>query len=173
MDNWRIVEAQEKYCKSHCENINAVSFEGKYLSTNNGFSLTEIVAFYRYCEERGYPQFYVIDENERVVGWCDIVEREGWGSDVGFIGIGLAPEYRDKGIGTKLMKHAMAVAYWRGFRTIRLDCRASNKRALHVYKKLGFRREWLNRSKLVLDGQNIPLVCMVKRLRKEDAYTEE
>lgn len=166
-DGWRIVKAERKYCPTHLRTINSVAQECKYLATNVGFCEEDIISFFDYCEDYGFPQFYVVDDNDEAVGWCDIVTREGSGRRVGYIGVGLLPEYRERGIGTQLMQRAMDEAYRRGFRIIKLECRESNKRALHVYKKkLGFRVERLKKRIMELDGERIPLICMKKRLKK-------
>ncbi len=161
----RFVPAEEQYCRSYLETINSVALEGKYLSNNTGFSYESIVDFYRYCRANGFPQFYVLDKSDNVVGWCDIVLREGQKPTAGYIGIGLLPEYRERGIGRALMLYAMDDAAKRGFTEIRLDCRITNKRAIHLYKKLGFRTTAIKRRGLCVDEQYIPIVCMRKKLR--------
>ncbi len=164
MDEVRIIDAEERYCASHAQTITMVAREGLYLSNNTGFSYDSILSFYRSCEELGYPQYYVINSEDIAVGWCDIVPRNCTGPRVGYIGVGLRPEYRERGIGTRLMQHAIEHAKEFGFTELRLECRASNKRALHVYsEKLGFRR-LLKRGVLHLDGQRIPTVYMKKKL---------
>lgn len=164
MKDYHIVPARRKYCAGHAETLSSVAQEGKYLSTNNPFPEESVVQFYFYCKKNGFPQFVVLDNNEKVVGWCDVVTREGYPETVGFIGIGLLPEYRSRGIGTELMLETMRQAKQAGFNEIRLDCRAANKHALNLYKKLGFRRYITLRKGLVIDGENIPLVCMKKRI---------
>lgn len=164
MDEVRIVEAEEKYCASHAVTMNLVAREGLYLSNNTGFSSESILYFFRSCKQLGYPQYYVVNSRDEAVGWCDIVPRKLTGRRVGYIGVGLRPEYREQGIGTRLMRHAIDHAGEHGFAELRLECRASNRRALYVYeKKLGFRR-MLKRGFLELDGQRIPLVYMKKKL---------
>ena len=163
-DSLRIVEAQEKYFRSLTRTLNYVAGERQYLSVNGGFTEYSTRAFYQKCKKNGFPQFYLIDENDSVVGWCDIVARDGKPRSVGYIGIGLMPDYRERGIGTRMMLYAMDKARDAGFREIRLECRASNERALHVYKKLGFRRTAYRRNGLIIDGERIPVVCMRKSL---------
>lgn len=164
MKDYQIVPARRKYCAGHAEVLSSVAQEGKYLSTNKPFPEETVVQFYIYCKRNEFPQFVVLNDSERVVGWCDVVTREGYPENIGFIGVGLLPEYRGRGIGTELMLETMKKAKQAGFNEIRLDCRATNKTALHLYKKLGFRRLITLRKGLVIDGENIPLVCMKKRI---------
>ena len=164
MEDYRIIRAEEKYCPGHTRTLSFVAHEGRYLSTNKGFTEEEILNFYHFCKAKDFPQFFVIDEGGEVVGWCDIVPREGYPATIGFIGVGLMPDYRGRGIGGELMEVTMAAAKEAGFREIRLDCRSSNERAIKLYKKLGFRRIASLRTGLVIDGENIPIICMKKRI---------
>lgn len=165
MDEVRIINAEERYCAGHARTISLVAREGRYLSNNTGFSYESVLYFFRSCEEQGYPQYYVINGSDEPVGWCDIVPRPQTGRRVGYIGVGLHPDYRERGIGTRLMQHAIDHAKEYGFTELRLECRASNERALHVYEhKLGFSRMRLKRGYLELDGQRIELVYMKKKL---------
>ncbi len=164
MDEVRIVKAQLCYVPSHTQTISDVAREGLYLSNNTGFSYDSILSFYQMCEAEGYPQYYVVNSQDKAVGWYDIVPRGKTGRRIGYIGLGLRPEYRDQGLGTRLMQHAIDHAKEYGFTELRLECRASNKRALHVYAKLGFRRTGYRRGGLVVDGEKIPVVYMKRKL---------
>jgi RimJ/RimL family protein N-acetyltransferase len=59
---------------------------------------------------------------------------------VGHVGLSLAPQYRQEGIGTELMKSLIDEARRLGLRLLTLSCFENNPRALFVYEKLGFRR---------------------------------
>jgi tRNA-Thr(GGU) m(6)t(6)A37 methyltransferase TsaA len=61
-------------------------------------------------------------------------------SHVGYFGIGLAPDWRDLGIGTLLMRAVIAEAeqFLTAMRLIQLDVFADNERGIHLYRKLGF-----------------------------------
>jgi len=64
------------------------------------------------------------------------------------------------------MQHAIERAKEYGFTELRLDCRASNQRALHIYAdKFGFHKTGYKKDGLILDGQPIPVVYMSKKLK--------
>lgn len=63
------------------------------------------------------------------IGW--------WESDVRLIDIALFPEYRNRGIGTKLIREVMDAARDRG-KPVRLHVEKFNP-ALRLYERLGFR----------------------------------
>ncbi len=59
---------------------------------------------------------------------------------VGELGIVLAKEFRDEGIGTVLLKTLLDEARTMGLTLVTLNCFENNTRACHVYEKLGFQR---------------------------------
>ena len=168
IDELTVIDARPEYCRMHLDVMNTVSFEGKYLTTSNGFTYEEMVSFYEFCEREGFPQFYVLDENGKNVGWCDIVAREGQKRTAGYIGLGLLPEYRDRGVGRRLMLYAMKRARDCGFTEIRLDCRLTNKRAIHLYRKLGFRTTGIRPHGLYVNGHFCAVICMKLKLKSYD-----
>jgi len=149
--------------------VTAVAREGKYLTTNTGFSEESTRIFTRDCRRQGFPQFVAVDAGEdsaRVVGWCDIVARTGQPRGVGFLGVGLLPRYRGQGLGLRLMSATIRAAARSRFDIIRLECRASNKRAINLYKKMGFRFCGYDPFGLVLDGEVFPTVRMKSRISR-------
>lgn len=52
--------------------------------------------------------------------------------------IGVIPEYKRKGIGSKLYNALLKEIKKRGFERIYLNCYSQNKEALNFYKQLGF-----------------------------------
>ncbi len=164
MSGCTIVNCQRQHCPGLARALTLVALEGKYLSRNTPFSQNEIELFHEYCQQQGFPQLVVLDDAGEVVGWCDIVTREDYPARIGFIGVGLLPEYRGRGIGGEAMQAAMALARQCGFDEIRLDCRVSNIRAIALYRKLGFRKIALRRGRLLIDGENVPIITMKKRI---------
>jgi ribosomal protein S18 acetylase RimI-like enzyme len=77
----------------------------------------------------------VVEQARHVVGWCRAFEEGNEGVN---IGIGLLTEYRDKGIGTSVLRNALEWAKWQGFSYAGLETRPENARALHVFRKVGF-----------------------------------
>lgn len=164
MEKVYIIEAEEKYYTSYSETLNSVAREGKYLSTNSGYSLEHSSAFCRHVKRMGFPQYFAVNEKSEAVGWCDIVRRDGYPNDVGFLGVGVRKDYRGKGVGTKLMLTAMSHAKRLGYNTIRLECRSTNERAIELYQRMGFRRCTLQGKHIIVDGEQIPIVLMKKSI---------
>jgi RimJ/RimL family protein N-acetyltransferase len=77
----------------------------------------------------------VVEQAGRVVGWCRAFEEDDEGVNVG---IGLLAEYRNKGIGTSVLRNTLEWAKLQGFSHANLETRPENARALHVFHKVGF-----------------------------------
>lgn len=132
--------------------MDSVAREGKFLSVSKGYPLSQIIDFIKICRESGYPQYFLINEENEAVGWCDIVRRNSQPADVGWLGVGIMPKYRGQGWGTKLMSETIKCAMKCGFNEIRLEVRASNANAIHTYKKLGFVFIEYDRDGVTTDG---------------------
>lgn len=81
---------------------------------------------------------YVLEQNGTVVGMYHIAffEKEAW-----LEGMRVRPEYRKKGLGTKMMSHAESIMQ-RG--TIRLVIESQNTPSIHLVKSVGYEieEEW-------------------------------
>lgn len=93
--------------------------------------------------ESGKKIQLVCEVDGNYAGNCEIRRRDKRQSHVGEIGISIAKAYREEGIGTELLKTLIEEGKRMELRLLVMDCFESNARALHVYKKLGFRRAGL------------------------------
>lgn len=165
VNNIIITRVKEKYIESYWKTFEIVASERKYLGTVNGFSLDETKKFIQDSIKNSQPHFFVVDENDEVVGWCDIMPIDSEALQlIGYLGIGLLKEYRGKGIGQQLLESTIQVAIQKGFKKVELEVRASNARAIHLYKKLGFLEEKRVENGLCIDGVNEDVIQMAKAL---------
>ena len=84
----------------------------------------------------------VVEYNGKYAGNCGI-DRKNWKqSHVATLGVGMAKEIREKGIGTLLINETITLAKKRmkGLEVLHLTVMEYNKRAERVYKKLGFKK---------------------------------
>ena len=83
----------------------------------------------------------VAEDSGRVVGLCDIHNKRPNTelSHIGVLGIAIAKEYRDRGIGTLMIEKAIELSKSK-FKIIVLEVFSSNERAIHLYEKLGFKK---------------------------------
>ncbi|MGC9398234.1 MAG: GNAT family N-acetyltransferase [Anaerolineae bacterium] len=72
----------------------------------------------------------------RPIGWCRVFPTDA--PKEAELGLGLLPPYRNQGLGTCLIQHAMTWAEHRGLSRLKLTTRRDNRRAIHVFKKYSF-----------------------------------
>ncbi len=170
----RIIPSAIEYSDSYNEALNEVAREGQYLSVTKGYEKSETRAFLADCIAKGYPSYFVLDENDKVVGWCDIVLRSEYEDKVtGSIGIGLLKDYRDAGVGRLLMHTVMKAGERYGFERIILDVRKTNERALHVYELLGFEYDHSRDSTMKIDDETVEIIRMQKEIPQREEAEEE
>lgn len=83
----------------------------------------------------------VAEVGGKVVGaaWCRIMEDYGHiDNDTPSLAISLLPEYRGKGIGTRLLNDLLLLLQENGYRRASLSVQKENP-ALHLYERAGFR----------------------------------
>ena len=101
-----------------------------------------------------------IDKN--IVGNVQINKLHGKSSHVGELGIFIKKGYRDKGIGELMMQQALKYANKEGIKIVKLSVFANNDRAIHLYKKLGFKKVGLLKGALKDKGRYFDEIIMVK-----------
>lgn len=82
----------------------------------------------------------VAEINRKVIGaaWSRIMEDYGHiDKDTPSLAISLLPEYRDQGIGTKLLSNLLSLLYEKGFHQVSLSVQKENP-AFRLYKRAGF-----------------------------------
>ena len=149
--------------------VDIVARERRYLTLLQGPPLGAAIAFVTSIRADDGVHVVVLDESdgddERVVGWCDIVRfpLEGFRHG-GRLGMGLLPEVRGRGLGRRLLAHALAAAHDKGFERIELEVFASNARAHALYLATGFAEEGRRRGARKLDGRYEDNVLMARWL---------
>jgi len=156
----RIIPAEEKHIEGINNCLDAVARERKYLGFLQAPPLESTREFVQFNIQHNVPQFVVVDD-ERVVGWCDIRPQrlEGF-KHCGILGMGLLEGYRGKGYGTRLMDEAMKAAKNYGMERVELEVYASNIPAIRLYEKKGFIHEGVKKKARKLDGVYDDIVMM-------------
>ncbi len=139
-----------------------VARERLWLASIEGFGLRATDDFIRANLAVGNPHVVAVTENGIVAGWCDIVPPMPWPGfgHVGRLGMGLLPEWRGLGWGSRLMDAALGACPRRGFTRIELDVYAHNSAAIALYRKFGFQQEGVKRGVRILDGETHDMVLM-------------
>ena len=88
--------------------------------------------------EKGKIVGIVAEVDGSFVGQVEVSPGSERSNHVGGLGISLRDGYRDVGIGTEMMREAETQARALGLEVVTLEVFATNERAIHVYKKVGF-----------------------------------
>jgi len=117
---------------------NSIIEEGLYFIRNGELpDVKTAQEWYREQVKAGMV-YIVVRVNNELFGGASIEPREGKASHVGYFGIYLKKEFRSLGIGTRLIRKIIEVARQKNLEIIQLYVFASNKQAIHIYKKFGF-----------------------------------
>jgi RimJ/RimL family protein N-acetyltransferase len=110
--------------------------------------------------EARYP-FLVVTGGSTIVGWCDVGRREREGfRHTAELGMGLRAKVRGRGLGSRLLKRAIALSRRRGLEKLELQVYASNVPARRLYQKFGFEVEGRRVRARKLDGRYDDIVLM-------------
>lgn len=148
-----IVPIAMHHVESFRECLDGIAREKKYLVFLEAPPPETVREWVRACMEAGNPQFVAVDGGA-VVGWCDVTRktREPLRHS-GTLGMGLAPAYRGKGLGRRLMEAALEASRREGFERVDLFVFASNANAIRLYESMGFVREGVRRKFAKIDGE--------------------
>jgi RimJ/RimL family protein N-acetyltransferase len=155
-----IVPMGEEHIDSFHAALDVVSRERMHLSFLEAPPIDQTRNFVLKTIAKGLPQLVALDGG-RVIGWCDInpldrpTMRHG-----GVLGMGLLPEWRGRGLGTRLIGQTLEAARASGFSRVSLTVRHDNARAIRLYHKTGFEIEGHLRRAMLVDGTFHDLILM-------------
>jgi len=106
----------------------------------------------------------VAEVDGRVVANSEVARKSGIMDHVGELGISIKAGFRDIGIGTETMKALIEESRRVGLKVLVLDVFASNSRARHLYKKVGFEEAGRIPRGICRKGEYIDLIRMIMTL---------
>ena len=160
----QIAYASEKYFKSFHEALSTVAKERIYIEMIEAPPIEKVSSFQSALISKNGPVYYAI-KNDQVVGWCDVFPQENpRQSHRGGLGMGILPEFRGQGIGSKLLAAVLDHSKSFGLEKVELYVYTSNKSAIALYRKFGFEQEGLIRKYRKLDGQYFDCLAIGKFL---------
>lgn len=114
--------------------------------------------------EKEEVAYVVAEVDGRVIANSEIGRRGGYEQHVGVIGIAIRRDFRDIGVGTEIMKALTDQGRAWGLKVLMLNVFATNKRAAHVYEKVGFVQTGCIPKKFLRDGEYIDEQIMTMML---------
>ena len=155
-----IVPIAVEHVEGFREALDLVARERRYILTLEAPPLESVRAFVLRNIAEDRAQFVALAAG-KVVGWCDVLpkERESQ-SHCGSLGMAVLPDFRGRGIGTRLLAATLQKVWARGLVRVELGAYANNLRAIALYEKHGFKREGVARATVKIDGRYIDEVRM-------------
>lgn len=140
--------------------LDSVSRERQYLAMTEAPAIGEVRDFVRSNLARGDPQM-VAELDGQLVGWADLLIRHrNTMQHMGNLGMGVANEYRGKGIGRQLLQAIIDHAWEMGLKRIQLEVFVNNDRAIALYESMGFQPEGRAACARIIDGRYLDIYRM-------------
>lgn len=159
-----IVYPSQKYFPSFHETLAKVASERIYIEFVEAPPLEKVIVFQTAITSINGPVYYAI-QNDQVVGWCDVFPEDNPRlSHRGTLGMGLLPEFRGKGVGSRLLQAVLDHAKKFGLEKVELKVYTTNESAISLYKKFGFEQEGYIKNYRKLDGRYFDCLVMGKFL---------
>jgi ribosomal protein S18 acetylase RimI-like enzyme len=161
MDTIEIVPIAQGHIDGFHRALDIVARERRYLAFLEAPAIEATRTFVLDNIKRGQLQFVALSPDVEVVGWCDVTPlSRPTQAHRGVFGVGLLPQFRGQGIGTKLTQTALAAARAFGLHRVELTVREHNTGAIELYRKAGFEIEGVQRDAVLVDGVYENVVCM-------------
>jgi [ribosomal protein S18]-alanine N-acetyltransferase len=106
--------------------------------------------------KRSQANYFVIEEDGTLAGYVGYWEAP---EEAHIITVAVAPAFRKRGLGKRMMDHFLAFAAQKGARLATLEVRESNEAGLKLYEKCGFRMVAI-RKKYYSDNQENAVVML-------------
>ena len=152
--------ASEGDIESFHDLLDTVAREKRYLAMVQAPSIERTREFILENIRLGHPQ-YVAEAGGELVGWADIVPaRRDSTRHMGGLGMGVAREWRGRGIGRSLLRAAIEHSWNMGLKRIELEVFVDNVRAISLYETMGFRHEGRMRCARFIDGRYLDVFHM-------------
>ncbi len=114
--------------------------------------------------EKGEIFFLVAEVDGKVVASSDLHVGKGSQRRAGAVGIAIKSGFRGLGIGTRVMRAIVKEAQRISLKVLVLSVFATNKRAIHVYEKVGFVQTGRVPKKHFREGKYVDEIAMAKLL---------
>lgn len=164
MQDVEIIYGDIQYIESFYETLKFVAQEKIYIEMIKPPPIEKVRSFQKNLISKNGPTYYAMKENQ-VIGWCDVFPEENpRQAHRGGLGMGILPEFRGKGIGTRLLGKVIEKSKVFGLEKIELHVYTSNEAAIRLYKKLGFEVEGLVKNYRKLNEESFDCLLMAKFL---------
>jgi len=131
-------QLKEEDLSQMIEVFNSVITEGSYFPRNEGVPDLETARQWHQDHVKAGLFYLAAKVDGEFAGGATIEPKRGKESHIAVFGIYLKQQFRNMGIGTRLVQRIIEIARSKGFEIMELNVFSSNQRALHLYSKFGF-----------------------------------
>lgn len=150
-----------------CNQVGSETDNLSYGSEGMGLSVAEEEKILAKFQNDKTSYFLLAEDDGQIVGTCNCRSfRKKRLSHRAEIGIAVKKAYWNQGIGRKLLTRLIALAKQSGLKVLSLEVRTDNKRAIHLYESLGFRRIGTFEGFMEIDGESVDFDIMELFLEK-------
>jgi RimJ/RimL family protein N-acetyltransferase len=161
VDSVEIIYAREELIESYHACLDAVARERVYLDMIEAPPLEKVRRFQSKLIAAGGPVYYAVEDDQRVVGWCDVfAEDNPRHAHRGGLGMGLLRDYRGIGLGSRLLDATLRKTKQTRIEKVELWVYTTNTAAIALYRKFGFETEGRRRDYRRLDGKRFDCILM-------------
>ena len=146
--------------------LNSVIREEVYLNLDKEIEDMEEERRWYHTHMKAGMTYIIARVDGKIVGGASIEPKKGKQAHVAAYGIFIKDGFRNIGVGTQLTKTLIEIARRSGFEIVELMVFASNKRALYVYEKFGFKEIGRVKNGIkISDGSYTDNIYMVLHLK--------
>lgn len=113
-----------------------------------GIDLPEALTIWRKMTEYPYYEVFVIEDNKLIIGTCSLIIMDNLGHKGAKLAIAesmiVSPDYRGRGIGSKLMQFVMEKAKEENCYKLMLSSNIKRFKAHEFYEQLGFQQHGIS-----------------------------
>jgi ribosomal protein S18 acetylase RimI-like enzyme len=133
-------------------------------------NVSEAGTVQRWLEDTGAVRLVAVDDEGKVRGYEAIVPGIGWSSHVGDLRVIVDPDFRGRGVGSRLVRKAVLMAERMGVTKLMVEVIANQGGTVATFRALGFQPEALLRDHVRdRDGVTHDLMLLVHAADENEA----
>ncbi|MDR3599260.1 MAG: GNAT family N-acetyltransferase [Desulfosporosinus sp.] len=120
----------------------------KGMDGDDGIDLGEAQTIWRKITDYPYYKIFVVEDNKRMIGTCSLIMIDNLGHKGAKLAVAesmiINPDYRGRGLGSKLMQFVMAKAKEENCYKLMLSSNKKRVEAHRFYEQLGFQQHGIS-----------------------------
>lgn len=128
----------------------------EYLHDSRTFSIDETIEWF----EKVKPNYLIVYNNNIKIGYVRLSNYSHTNNNI-MVGMDIAPEFTNMGYGQYVYKKLIPYLFKEySLNKLSLEVLSTNKRAIHLYEKVGFKHEGVKRQDVYKKGEYVDSILM-------------